>query len=521
MFVSVRSVSLRLVSAGPFLVLCLALIAIKAFFLWLDPTVRLYLGDSVAYLYGAMDDGRLPDDRSFTYSFLIRALVRPFDGLSALLPWQTLAGAGIALALGAALRRFLKAPWALAAGAACLLAIEPAQLFYERMVLAETFGLLWFVLFYLAAAAYLASGGGAWLPVVAAVGLLAATFRLNYLPVVLVISVGLPGLHGVLAWPKPRRPLLSHVALALCAVAIMHAGYRTWVAVIFNSPPGYLARAGFMQLGLVMPLVRPEHLERVGLPRNFADALEHPLSDPDARMRHMWAPGGFVRELRNRQLNVEPIARELSRMAVMDDPLGLVRMGVGTVGNYFTSGGIAQALDNDLGRRAIPPEILWSLREKWSYDASGVPTSVTAVSRYFEVGSWWLVACLFVLLPLSVLNVVVHWRTPQRMQAVLAALFGIGLVLAHVLFVPVAFYRYLHPLPFFVLLNAAALAGRRPALFVVQRLDRIELRGLRRRVHAEHQPHRDRHRKRQHQRQRGDDCRPAGKAGDGARQHDS
>lgn len=466
MCVSVRSVSLSLVSAGPLLVLYLALIAIKAVFLWLDPTVRLYLGDSAAYLYGAMDDGRLPDDRSFTYSFLIRALVRPFDGLLALLPWQALAGIGIALVLFLALRRYLQVPWTLAAGAACLLAIEPAQLFYERMVLAETFGLLWFVLFYLAAAAYLASGRAAWLPIVAAVGLLAATFRLNYLPVVLVISVGLPVMHGVLAWPTPRRPLLSHVALAVCAVVVTHVGYRAWVAAIFESPPGYVARAGFMQLGLVMPLVRAEHLERVGLPRNFADELDHSISDPAARMRHMWAPGGFVRELRDRKHDVELVARELSRLAVRDDPLGLVRLGVGTVGNYFTADGIEHALDNDLGRRAIPPDILWSLREEWNYDASGVPTRVTAVSRYFEVGTWWLVACLFVLLPLSVLNAGGHWRTPQRAHAVLAALFGIGLVLAHVLFVPVAFYRYLHPLPFFVLLNAAAWPafGRRAAL---------------------------------------------------------
>ena len=439
------------------------LIAIKGVFVWLDPTVRLYLGDSAAYLYGAMDDGRLPDDRSFTYSFLIRFLVRPFDGLWALLPWQTLAGVGIALLLGVALRRHLPVPRALAAAAACLLAIEPAQLFYERMVLAETFGLLWFVGFYMAAAAYLASGRALWLPIVAAAGLLAVTFRLNYLPVVLVISLTLPLIRGVMAWPVVRRPLVSHLALALCAVALMHVGYRYWVAAIFNAPPGYIARAGFMQVGLVTPLIRPEHFERVGLPRTFGDELAFPLSDPDARMQHMWRSGGLVRELRRRQLDVERIARDLSHMALADDPFGLVRLGVGTLGNYFTTDGIGHALDNDLGRREIPADVLWSLRERWNYDATGLPTRITVVSRYFEAGTRWLVACLFLLPPLSALNVVVHWRTPQRAQAVLAALFGIGLVLAHVLFVNVAFYRYLHPLPFFVLLNAAGLAASRRA----------------------------------------------------------
>jgi hypothetical protein len=421
----------------------------------------LYLGDSAAYLYGAMDNGRLPDDRSFTYSFLIRLLVRPFDGLWALLPWQALAGVGIALLLGVALVRWFAVPRALAAAAVCCLAIEPAQLFYERMVLAETFGLLWFVGFYAAAAAYLTSGRALWLPLVAAAGLLAVTFRLNYLPVVLVISLTLPLIGAAMAWPRARRPALSHIVLALCAVAVMHTGYRYWVAAIFQSPPGYIARAGFMRLGLVAPLVRPHHFEQVGLPQAFGDELDYPLSDPDARMRHMWSRGGLVRELRDRGLNVERIARDLSRLAVRDDPAGLVRMGVSTMGNYFTAEGIEHALDNDLGRREIPEDVRWSLREHWNYDAADLPTRVTVVSRYFEAGTWWLVACLFVLPPLSVLNVVVHWRTPQRAHAVLAALFGLGLVLAHVLFISVAFYRYLHPLPFFVLLNGLAAFGPR------------------------------------------------------------
>ncbi|HUE89103.1 MAG TPA: hypothetical protein VMO26_23740 [Vicinamibacterales bacterium] len=452
-------------SAMPFRGLLAVLIAIKAIFLWLDPTVRLYLGDSAAYLYGAMDDGRLPDDRSFTYSLLIRALVSPFDSLWPLLPWQTLAGVGVALLLGLALHRYFGVPGRLAVGAACLLAIEPAQLFYERMVLAETFGLLWFVGFYAAAAAYLASGRILWIPLVAAIGLLAATFRLNYLPVVLVISLGVPLIRGALVRSLRPRTLVSHLALALCAVVVMHGSYRSWVAAIFSSPPGYLARAGFMQVGLVTPLIRPEHFERVGLPRTFADELQYPLSDPDARMPHMWRAGGLVRELARRGHDVERISRELSRMAIADDPFGLVRLGAATVGNYFTTAGIEHALDNDLGRRDIPGDILWSLREQWNYDATGLPTRVTVVSRYFEAGTRWLVACLFLLIPLSVSNVVVHWRSPHRAQAVLAALFGIGLVLAHVLFVNVAFYRYLHPLPFFVLLNGlAVLAAGRPRL---------------------------------------------------------
>jgi hypothetical protein len=421
-----------------------------------------------------VDSGRLPDDRSFTYSLLIRALVRPFGSLWALVWWQTLCGIVIALLAWIVMVRWLAVPRTLALIAACLLAIEPAQVYYERMVLAETFGLLAFVMFFVAAAAYLAWGHVLWLPAIALLGLAAATLRLNYLPVVLVISIVVPVLRLFAARPPSRPRLASHVAVAVLSVAVFHTTFQQWVSLIFLAPPGYIARAGFMQLGLVLPLVKPEHLVEAGLPANFADALQYPIANPNARMRHMWSPGGFVRELRARNIPVEPTARRLVRLAISDDPLGLVRLGIHTLGDYFRAEGIAHALDNDLGRRAIPEDVLWTLREEWRYDARDVPRRTTAISWYFEKGTWWLVACLFLLGPLAVLNICYHWRTPQRAHALLAGLVGLGLVAAHVLFVPVAFYRYLHPLPFFVLMNALPLIASHPRVVTGDAGERVQ-----------------------------------------------
>jgi hypothetical protein len=436
-----------------------AVSALKAIILLADPTIRIYLGDSAAYLFGALDSGRLPDDRSFTYSFLIRGLVRPFEDLMALVAWQTAAGVAIALVAWIVLVYLFSAPRVIAAVACTLLAIEPAQLYYERMVLAETFGLLAFVLFFACAGGYLVWPRAWLLPIVAALGLAAATLRLNYLPIVLVVSLGLP-LVRVFERSRPRAfATVRHLAIAAVSVAVLHLTFQQWVAWIFIAPRGYIARSGFMQLGLVMPLVKPEHLVQVGLPANFADQLQYPLDDPDARMRHMWSVGGFVRALRERNIPVESIARPLARLALSDNPLGLVTLGIHTVGDYFREEGIRHALDNDLGRRNIPDDVMWSLREQWRYDASGLPSKVTLVSWYFEKGTWWLVACLFLLGPAAVANIVVHWRTRARPMALLAGLVGVGLVLAHVLFVPVAFYRYLHPLPFFLLVNALPAAA--------------------------------------------------------------
>ena len=49
-----------------------ALAAAKLAFLLLDSTPHFFLWDSVTYLQGALG-GELPRDRSFLYSFLIRA----------------------------------------------------------------------------------------------------------------------------------------------------------------------------------------------------------------------------------------------------------------------------------------------------------------------------------------------------------------------------------------------------------------------------------------------------------------
>lgn len=438
----------------------LTLLVLKALVLVGDHTVRLYLGDSAAYLAGAQDTRWLPTDRSFVYALLLRGLVWPTGRLHMLLVWQALAGVAVAWLLAWVLEHRLLLPRVLAVTAALALAVEPAQLYLERMVLAETVGLLAFVSFVAAASVYLTRPQVAWLLATVLCGVGAASLRTNYLPVVLVLSCTLPLLVLVCSnRPLRWRRVGAHALLAVCVTTTVHTGYRYSVARTFDVAPAYLPRAGFMQLGLVVPLVTSDHLERAGLPRDFDTRLDYPLADRRARMAHMWAEGGLTRALREEGVDVERVSRDLSRMAIADNPLGLVTLGVDTVGDYFRAGSIRHALDNDLGRRRIPADLLRQLDESWHYDARGLPTRVTPVSWYYEhVTPWWLVACLLALVPLAALHLMVHWRTPVRTQALLFSLVSVGLVLSHVLFVNVAFYRYLQPLPFFVLVTGVSSA---------------------------------------------------------------
>lgn len=440
--------------------LLLALVALKAAGIVVDPQLRLFLGDSSSYLFAARMDDWLPADRSFTYPMLLDGLVRPSGSLHALLYWQSAVGVGTALLLAWVLRMRFELPAALVFAATCAFALEPAQLFYERMVLAETFGLLAFAGFFAAASAYLVRNGVAWLVLTVLLGLAAVTLRMNYLPVVIVITLGLPLLPLIERERRRSVPnVLAHCVLAALCFWAMHGQYRQYVGTLFDRPPGYIGQAGFMRMGLVAPLIKPEHFVRVGLPADFADRLEFDLADPRSRPSQLWSAGGLADAIAKAGLDVDRTCRKLSAYALRDDPFGVVRLGLATVGGYFHEGSRLR-LTKDLGRDPMPypPDVVESVREHWAYDLRGVAERWTPVSRAFEAGSRWLVACLFLLVPIALANVFVHWNGSRRLQAVLAALFAIGLVVSEVLFSSIASYRYLHAFPFFMLVNALPLA---------------------------------------------------------------
>lgn len=441
--------------------LLLALVVLKAAGMLVDPQLRLFLGDSSSYLFAARSEDWLPADRSFTYPLLLEWLVRPTGSLQALLYWQSAAGIGTALLLAHVLRVRMGLPATIVFAFACAFALEPAQLFYERMVLAETFGLLAFAGFFAAASAYLVRANPAWLALVALLGLAAVSLRMNYLPVVIVITLGLPLLFAFDRERAPRAPVLAvHCLFAVACFWVTHGEYRQYVGTLFDRPPGYIGQAGFMRMGLVAPLIKPEHFARVGLPADFADQLEFDLADPRTRASQLWSLGGLADAITRSGLDMDRTCRKLSAYALRDDPFGLVRLGIGTLGGYFDEEGARLRLTKDLGRDPIPypPAVVDTLRTHWAYDMAGVAERWTPASRAFEAGSRWLVACLFLLLPIAALNLLLHWRGSHRLQALLASLFAAGLVASHVLFSNIASYRYLHALPFFVLINALPLA---------------------------------------------------------------
>ena len=219
------------------------LAAIKLAGLVLDPSLRFFLGDSGSYLHTAIT-GWIPPDRSFLYGWLIGATAVPAQSAFALVTLQTLFGLASALLLYAWLAFGLRVRPAWATAAAALFAVEPAQWFYERMMMAESGGLLAFVLFFGALSRYVTSGRWRWIALYAALGVLAVAMRISLLAVVLPLCVLAPAVRALcVREPDRGRPLVAalrftlHFVVALACTLYAHGAYKRWYGELAGTRP--------------------------------------------------------------------------------------------------------------------------------------------------------------------------------------------------------------------------------------------------------------------------------------------
>lgn len=441
-----------------------AIALLKCALLLLDPQVRLFTGDSGTYLFSAVTHG-LPTDRSFTYPLLIRMVTSASNSLVPLLLLQT--GFGIATATGVVL--ILRVglgvrPW-LAVSAGLLVAIEPSQLFYERMVMTEaasTFSLVALACF---ALLYLRSGKLAWLLACIVAGVVLASLRVGMVPVALSMPTAAV---LVLALARgddvPRlgaRRLAVHLLAAILVTWACHDAYKRLYGHGCRSAPAYIQDAGIFRLGLVAPLLKPAHFDGTGIDASLLDRVMLPLSDPFLREAHIWRPGGLIAVLRAQAgPRTREVAATLADRAIHDDPVGLLRMGLATFKDYFDAPKRAGRMRSDLGIEELPNErTMQLLRDRYHYDYASVASAGSPVFTYFGYSSWWLMACLFLLAPLAVAMLLLerHWRPAQGL---LLATLALGLVVGQLLCSHIVSFRYLHPLPILFLAFLAATVDR-------------------------------------------------------------
>lgn len=442
--------------------LILAVLAIKAVFLILDPTVRLFMGDSASYLHAAWA-AWVPADRSYTYPLFIRLLAVPAHSLVPLLLAQTFLGACTALLVYRMLQGAFAVDAPVAAIAAVLFAAGPEQLFYERMVMAETISLFALACMLASGLAYLRKGNPAWLLGMTLAGVMAISYRMSLLPVVLGFALLPPMIRLLTNRHRGKRAIvvgLVHVLVAATLTIGAHSAYKSWVGYLGDGKPGYAINAGMLRLGLVLPLVKQEDLDGLGLPDDFLDSLPPGWNDRGNREAALWSDDGVIARLRA-QLGDEGmtrVARKLSIRAMRRDPAGLARLGWLTLGDYFSAPVVAHRMRDDLGERSPSAKASQTLRERFGYESDGVYERRTLTHVYFGACGPWLTLCLFALPLFGLLNAGLGWSA-RNAAMLLLGLTSVGMFLGHALFSSIVSFRYLHAFPMAVLLDAGALAA--------------------------------------------------------------
>lgn len=436
--------------------LALVLVALKLASILVDPTQRFFLGDSESYLHSALT-GWIPPDRSFLYGLFIRFSAVESGDLVGLLVAQSLCGVVTALLCARIVCIDLGVVRRGAALVACLLAIEPAQLFYERMVMAESLGTLCLIAMLSCGLAYLRHRAWPWLIAVALAGIATVGLRMSLLPVVLGFAL-LPPLASVLERGARRswRRTGLHLLIVLAATGLAHTAYQRIYGHLSEGPPAYLQSSGTFRLGLVAPLVKPEHLQQVGLAPGLLQTVRPRLADPRTREAQLWLDDGLVAVLRRAAgADTETFARQITAQALRDDPLGLLRLSLATTLDYFVTSEISPRMADDLGTRPLSAGALTSLRERLNHDGSHTHELRNPAAVYFEQGGYWLIFCLFALAPLALLALLRLWNR-RRAAIALVTLTALGLVAGQLLFSHIVSFRYLHPFPPLLLICAAA-----------------------------------------------------------------
>jgi hypothetical protein len=248
---------------------CVLVLAIKLLLLWLDPTPKLFMGDSGSDVRTALI-GSIPRDRSYFYGYLVRWLAVWPHSFTPLLVAQALASGATAIVFALICSRFFGMSNRLSFLFGLMCALDPCQLVWERYVMTETFSLLVYALVLYWSLAYLRDRWLWQLAVVQALSVLLIGFRMSYLLVVQACTILLPliafALCGVPAFRNrsgaraPEAGVLktgiTHVVASIAMMFIMHGAYKHANGWISNRQPAYLYDAGSYLVAVWAPALQ-------------------------------------------------------------------------------------------------------------------------------------------------------------------------------------------------------------------------------------------------------------------------
>jgi hypothetical protein len=372
--------------------LLLVILAIKFVFYLLDPNPKFLLGDSQSYLYTALT-GWIPPDRSFTFGFILRALVVWPHSFTPMVLVQTALGGVSSWLVSLCLVRYFRTQFWLAGLAGILCAVEPLQLISERFALTEAVSTFLFAIYIALALEYMRRARLSVLIWAQVISVPLISIRISFLPMAILNAALLPLLASrsvtfwTELWSRFRtrrdrsekasvtvwRPIFVHLLVAVLVSQGLLYGYRQLNGSLSHAPPAYAYTDGLFLLSFWCPIVEPRDFPVPALRDAVFNHLAFPLRDPGARNAQAFADGGLIPKLEDATrvgtsppdvLLANKLAKRTALRAAKRDPIGLLRLGGLTLAQYFDTKYLREMTETDEGHRHGVPasfsQALWT-----------------------------------------------------------------------------------------------------------------------------------------------------------------
>ena len=448
---------------------CVLIFAIKLLLLWLDPTPKLFMGDSWSYIHTALT-GSMPRDRSYFYGYLIRWLAVWPHSFTPLLVAQTLASGATAIVFVLICSRFFEMSNRLSFLIGLMCALDPCQLVWERYVMTETFSLVVYVLVLYWSLAYVRDRRLWQLAIVQALSVLLIGFRMSYLLVVQACTIllpliafarfALPPLRNRSEARVPKRTVLTtglmHVIASIAMMFATHDAYKYTNGWLSKREPAYLHDSGSHLAAVWAPALEPSDATDSRFRDLIANGHQFKIDDLTLRNAQHFGEGFLIDrwgKIEKNRRKRDRIARETAMNALRRRPLQIVGLAWKTYMGYWGIASIQSYAREDLGYGELTEEQLKMLAEKFRFMTVKVlPAQPFSLSQRYFLGGW---PYYFIVVVSPLTCALATWVSRQRAFVFLLFVHASILMVVITALSPQASVRYLQPISMLTLLSIA------------------------------------------------------------------
>ncbi len=453
---------------------CALVLAIKLLLLWLDPTPKLFLGDSWSYIWTALT-GWIPGDRSYFYGYMVRGLALWPHSFTPLLVSQALASGATAIVFALICSRFFELSNGLSFLFGLLCALDPCQLVWERYVMTETFSLLVYVLVLYWSLSYLRDRRLWQLAVVQALSVLLIGFRMSYLLLVQGCAMLLPIIafahcavavlrkHSGTRMPEVRVLTIgvTHVIASIAMMFVMHGAYKYANGRLSHREPAYLYNAGDHLAAIWAPALEPSD----ATDRRFGDIIangdQFKIKDLHSRNAQQYGEGFLIprwREIEKNRKKNDRVSRETAINAFRHRPLEIAGLAEQTYMEYWNLRLIWRYARNDLGYGKLKDEQLKTLAQRFEFQTlDHLPVLPYSLLQRYFLAAW---PYYFIVVVSPLVCAFALWLGRHRGFAFLLFTHASILMIVVTALSPQASIRYLQPVSLLTLLSIAVCVER-------------------------------------------------------------